>query len=246
MLGDAGRAGHIATGEVEMIDRIFELDDLLAREVMVPRPDVITLTSEQPLAAIRELVAEADHTRYPVLDAEDQEQIVGFLDVKDVVRADQEGRTDATAGELSRPINVAPETTPVIELLEEMQASRRQMAAVIDEWGGFAGLVTIEDIVESVVGDIQDQFDAEEPAIAAVGPGRYHVDAAVTIDQLNDNLDATLESSLVTTVGGFVLDRLGRVPEPGDTVAVDGYTLEVLAVDGRRIETLEIRRDAEE
>ncbi len=245
VLGQSGQAGRIDVGEVEMIDRIFELDDLQAREVMVPRPDVVTVESDRSLDDVRERIAEADHTRYPVIDHETPEHVVGLLDVKDVLRAVADDAT-ATAEELARPIGIAPETASLIDLLEEMQSSNRQVTAIIDEWGGFAGLVTVEDIIEAVVGDIQDQFDVGEPSIRAVGDERYHVDASVSIDQVNEQVGTSLESSVVTTVGGFVLDRLGHVPSSGDTIVVGDYELEVLAVENRRIESIEIRPVADE
>ncbi|WP_132060619.1 hemolysin family protein [Halorussus amylolyticus] len=248
VLSHSGRKGHIDKEEVEMIERIFELDDISVREVMVPRPDVVSVPEDLPLTDLRTLIIDEAHTRYPVIAADDTDQVVGYLDVKDVMRATDLGDDDVTAGDLARDLPVVPETGRINDLLTEFQSEQSQMAAVIDEWGSFEGIATVEDIIEQVVGDIRDQFDVDErePSIDRRGDGTYAVDGGVPISQVNDALDADFDIEDFGTVGGLVLDRLGRAPEVGDEIEVDGYALEVADIDGARISTVVIRKAAQD
>ncbi|RRJ31836.1 hemolysin family protein [Halocatena pleomorpha] len=242
VLSRAGREGQIDTTEVEMIERVFMLDDTTARAVMVPRPDVVTIESDRSLAEVRSLILEADHTRYPVLDAEDPNQVIGFIDVKDVLRATEsdDRSPDTTARDIVRDIPVVPETTPISDILAQFQRERGQMAVVIDEWGVFEGLVTIEDIIEQVVGDIRDEFDTDEPSIDR-REDAYVVDGAVTVSAVNERLDTDFETDEFGTIGGLVLDQLGRAPDVGDRITVDDYVLSVAEVEGARIASVVIR-----
>ncbi|MFC4987913.1 hemolysin family protein [Saliphagus infecundisoli] len=241
VLAHAGTEGHVDAEEVEMIERVFELDDASIREVMVPRPDVVAVPADLPLSGLRETVMTAEHTRYPVVDPDDDDQVVGFVDVKDVLRALDED-AEATAGDLAREMPVVPETARVGDLLAQFQREQRQMAAVIDEWGALEGIATVEDVVEAVVGDIRDDFDADgEPSIDRREDGSYAIDGGVALSTVNEELEAGFEDEEVGTVGGLVLSRLGRAPEVGDRVAIEGYELRVEAVDGARIERVVVR-----
>ncbi len=245
VLTRAGREGEVDRTEVEMIEQVFTLDDTIAREVMVPRPDVITITEDLPLSELHSIIVDADHTRYPVLDAEDTDQVVGFVDVKDVLAAvssADDGQEQPVVGDIVREMLIVPESTPIADLLAQFQRDRSQMAAVIDEWGVFEGLVTVEDIVEQVVGDIRDEFDADEPSIDELDDG-YRVDGAVPVSAVNDRLDASFESDEFDTIGGFVLDRLGRAPDLGDQITVDGYVLSVAEMSGARIASVQIHEE---
>jgi len=243
VLAQSGEEGAIDVGEVAMIERVFDLDDTHVREVMVPRPDVVSLPADATLAEIRTVVFEAGHTRYPVLDADDSDQVVGFVDVKDVLRASETDDESTTAGDIAREILVVPETTATDDLLMQFSDERLQMAAVIDEWGSFEGVATVEDVVEAVVGDLRDGFDvdAREPSIRDRGDEGYDVDGGVPLSAINDALDAGFESDQVETIGGLVLSRLDRAPEVGDAVEVDGHVVEVTGVEGTRISTVRIR-----
>jgi len=243
VLTRSGTKGQVDASEVEMIERVFELDDISVREVMVPRPDVASVPADATLADLRETVIEAGHTRYPVLDAEDPDQVVGFVDVKDILRAEESMAGDVTAADLAREMPLIPETGAVDDLLAEFQAEQRQMAAVIDEWGSFEGIATVEDVVEQVVGDIRDEFDVaeREPTIDRRADGTFEIDGGVVLTEAEDALDTEFETEDVGTVGGLVLDRLGRAPEVGDEVTVDGYRLTVEAVDGARIDEVVAR-----
>jgi len=243
VLARSGREGHVDAEEVEMIDRVFELDDVAVRDVMVPRPDAVCVSADTPIDDLRELIVEAGHTRYPVLDADDGEEVVGYVDAKDVLWADGAEDPPAVAGDIARDIVVVPETERVIDLLSTFRAERRQMAAVIDEWGAFEGLVTVEDILEVVVGDLRDEFDAPgaTPSIEREGEG-YLVDGGLPLEELGAELDADFDAGGFGTVGGLVLGELGRPPEVGDSVPASGYRLTVEAIDGARITSVSVRR----
>lgn len=240
----SGEEGHVEMAEVDMIERVFDLDDTVVREVMVPRPDIVSVPADMSLSELRSTVLDAEHTRYPVVAADDADQVVGFVDVKDVLRAMESGSKSATAGDLARELIVVPETTTVNELLLQFRDEQRQMAAVIDEWGVLEGIATVEDVVEAIVGDLRDEFDADirEHSIRRIDDGTYDADGSVTLSTVNETLDTAFEGKGFETLGGLVLDRLGRVPEVGDSVEVDDYVVEVTDIDGTRISTLRIRK----
>jgi len=242
VLARSGEAGHVDQGEVDMIESVFELDDTVAREVMVPRPDVVTLPADRALPEIRDTVLEAGHTRYPVVTDADADRVVGFVDVKDVLRAGEAGDETATAADLARDLVVVPETTAAGDLLVQFREEHRQMAAVVDEWGAFEGIVTVEDVAESLVGDLRDEFDTDrgEHTIRAGEGDGYEADGSVSLSDVNDALGTDLERNGYETLGGLVLDRLGRTAEAGDVVEADGHRFEVTAVDGARISTVRI------
>jgi CBS domain containing-hemolysin-like protein len=242
VLARSGEEGHVDMAEVEMIERVFELNDTIVREVMVPRPDVASVPADADLSEIKSVVFETGHTRYPVVEADEPDQIVGFIDTKDVLRANEQS-DGVTAGDIAREVIVVPETTVASELLLQFRDERQQMAAVIDEWGAFEGIATVEDVVESIVGDLRDGFDDEagEATIRQRDDGQYDVDGGVSLSDINETLGTGFESDGFETISGVVLDRLGRAPEPGDEIEVDGYVIEVEEVDGTRISKLRVR-----
>jgi CBS domain containing-hemolysin-like protein len=247
VLARSGEAGHVGTAEVEMIERVFDLDDTVVREVMVPRPDVVSVSTDTPLSELRTTVLDAGHTRYPVVDADDADSVVGFVDAKDVLRAMDAGSESATAGDLARDLVVVPETTAIDDLLLQFRDEKRQMAAVIDEWGSFEGIATVEDVVEAVVGDLRDGFDADDRqhSIRKRDDGTYDADGSVALSVVNETLGTDLEADGFETLGGLVLERLNRVPEVGDTVEAGDFVFEVRSVDGARISTLHISGGAD-
>jgi CBS domain containing-hemolysin-like protein len=241
LLSRSGSEGLVDREEVEMVEQVFELDDTTARAVMVPYPDVVSVSPDTTLPELRALVSEKGHTRYPVVEDGDSEQVVGFVDAKDVLSAtESEDAETITADTLAREVTVVPEMTPVNEVLSRLQSEQHQMAAIIDEWGALEGVVTMEDVVEEIVGEIHDEFDepAREPSIDRRDDSSYEIDGGVAISEVNDALDANFVSDAAETIGGLVLDQLGQVPEPDDTVESDGYVLEVTAVDGARVSTV--------
>ncbi|MDX1746629.1 MAG: hemolysin family protein, partial [Halobacteriales archaeon] len=237
--------GHIDIDEVEMIESVFELGDTVAREVMVPRPDVETVQASMALDELQTIVATGTFTRYLVLD-DDGEHPLGFVHAKDVLRAIESGADRdelPTAADLARDVLIVPETRRIDAILAEFQTRGGQMAVVVDEWGVFEGIVTIEDILEEIVGDIRDEFDraANEPSIEKREDGTYVVDGGVSIQAVNDRLNASLTSDDDETIGGYVFSHLGRVPEIGDEVEQEGYVLRVAAVMDARVTRLVIQ-----
>ncbi len=245
VLGRAGRQGQIDHREVEMIERVFDLDDTTVREVMIPRPDVASVAPDTPLDELRSTLVEAAYTRIPVIGGDDAgDQVHGFVDAKDVLAAIESDRAESTtAADLAREMPLFPETIPLDTLLADMQREHTQMAAVIDEFGVFEGIVTVEDLVEKVVGEIRDEFDASEsePSVENTGDGVFAIDGRVAIRDVNQRLGTDLEADVAGTIGGLVLARLERAPEAGDRVEVDGYSLTVSAVDGARISQITAR-----
>jgi CBS domain containing-hemolysin-like protein len=241
VLARSSEQGQVDTAEVEMIERVFDLDDTTVRTVMVPQPDVVSIPADASLAEIRETALAAGHTRYPVVGADDQGEVVGFIDVKDVLRATEDEK-ETTATELSRSLLMVPETATADDILLQFREEHQQMAAVIDEWGAFEGIVTIEDVVEAVVGDLRDEFDVDErePAVRQLDSGKYDIDGSVPLTLVNNELGSAFQSDGVETIGGLVLARLGEIPEPGDGVEEDGYRVEVAEVDGARVSTVRV------
>ncbi|UTF55441.1 hemolysin family protein [Natronosalvus rutilus] len=240
VLTQSGEGGGIDVAEVTMIERVFDLDDTVVREVMVPRPDVVSVPADATLSELHSIVLEAGHTRYPVLDANDGDQVVGFVDVKDVLRAEVTGGDAERVGDIVREIRIIPETMAISDLLIQFREDRRQMAAVIDEWGAFEGIATVEDIVEALVGDLRDGFDLDkrEPSIRRRDDGGYEIDGGVQLSKVNDILAGDFESEEVETIGGLVLEQLNRAPEPGDRVEIAGHVVEVTGIEGARISTV--------
>ncbi|WP_336325395.1 hemolysin family protein [Halovenus sp. HT40] len=241
VLARSGEEGHIDMAEVDMIERVFDLDDTIAREVMIPRPDVVSIPADASLTEIRSTVKETKHTRYPVVEGGNDDQVLGFLDVKDVMEATDNGDNGSTAEDLSREIIVVPETMPINDLLLQFRDDQRQMAAIIDEWGALEGIATVEDVVEAVVGDLRDEFDAQEkePAMQRRDDGAYDIDGSVPLSLASETLGGEFETDGFDTVGGMVLERINRAPEVGDEVEESGYQFEVTEVDGNRILAVE-------
>ena len=243
VLARSGEQGDIDVEEVAMIERVFDLDDTVVREVMVPRPDVVSVSATTTVDELRSIVFEAGHTRYPVLDGDDGDQVVGYVDVKDVLRTRKSAEgADVAVGDIAREVAIVPETMTINDLLLQFREDHQQMAAVIDEWGAFEGIATVEDVVEAIVGDLRDDFDVadREPSIRERDSGGYDIDGSVPLSTVNETLDADFEHEAVETIGGLVLGELNRAPEFGDTVEIQGYTIEVTAVDGARISTVRV------
>jgi CBS domain containing-hemolysin-like protein len=242
VLTRSGEEGDIDVAEVTMIERVFDLDDIVVREVMVPRPDVTSVPADTSLSDLQSIVLETGHTRYPVLDADDGDQVVGFVDVKDVLRAEVADGGAESVGDIARDVVIVPETMALSELLRQFREEQLQMAAVIDEWGAFEGIATVEDVVEALVGDLRDEFDVDErePSIRRRDDDGYDIDGGVPLSKINDTIAGEFTSDEVETIGGLVLERLNRAPERGDRVEVAGYAVEVTSVDGTRISTVRV------
>jgi putative hemolysin len=233
--------GALKEDEKAMIYSIFNLDDTLAREIMVPRIDVVAIEAETSVMEALNVFLEAGHSRLPVY-IDNIDNIIGVLYAKDLLAHWRAGGEPRSVQGLEREVYYVPETKPVSELLRELQRKKVQIAVVVDEYGGMAGLVTIEDIVEEIVGEIQDEYDSEKFFMERISDSEYIFNARVDLDDINNIMSLDLPTDESDTLGGLVYTMLGRVPEVGDFVDVMGVRLTVLTVDGRRIGTVKIRR----
>lgn len=237
--------GVIEEGEKQMIYSIFDFGDTLAREVMVPRIDMLALEVNTPLQTALTAIIEAGHSRVPVYE-KTVDHIVGVLYAKDLLAHLRGEGPEPQLRELLRPAYFVPETKKADDLLREMQQRRVHMAIVVDEYGGTAGLVTVEDILEEIVGEIQDEYDAEEPIFEQVGEGEYILDARMDLDDVNSLLGTRLPTGLGDTLGGLIYSGLGKVPSPGEQLRVDSLLIEVLTVSGRRIRKVRVWQERAE
>jgi CBS domain containing-hemolysin-like protein len=231
--------GLIEGDERRLIQSIVEFGDTRVREVMTPRPDIVAIRAEATLGDLRALLREQAYSRVPVYK-ESLDNILGVVFVKDLVQlTDADERTVAA---IMRPAYVVPETKPVSDLLREFQHRRVQIAIVVDEYGGTAGLVTLEDLLEEIVGEIRDEYDEESEPIVDLGGGVFAFSGKVDIDELADRLDVAIAREGFETVGGYLLARLGRVPAVGETLDIDGLGVEVLEAERRRVTKVRVRR----
>ncbi len=229
----------IETEERALIHSIIEFGDTVVREVMVPRTDMVTVGADESVEHALERALEAGFSRMPALDQSDDD-VVGIAFTKDLIRAVRADAGGAPVRGYLRPARFVPETKRVSGLMREMQAAKFHLAMVVDEYGGTAGLVTLEDLIEELVGEIVDEFDVEEALFERLGPEELAVSARLAIDEVNELIDADLPTGAWDTVGGLVFDLLGHVPEQGESVTVDGVRLVVDRVSGRRIERVRI------
>ena len=223
---EAAEAQAIEVDERRLIESIIEFGDTVVREVMVPRTDMVTVSHEFRVADVMEVVLLNGYSRVPVL-GEGIDDIIGLVFAKDLMRAERDGREDEPVANLVRSARAVPETKPVSELLREMQADQFHMAIVIDEYGGTAGLVTLEDLIEELVGEIVDEFDTEDARVEPVAGGGMRVSGSLTIDDANDLLGVELPEGEFDTVSGLVLAELGRLAVPGDVTECNGLRLTV-------------------
>ncbi len=233
LMEESHRQGLIDDTEVDFVDNVFDFTDLNVREIMTPRTDMVCLYLENTMEENIQTILEEQLTRYPIC-REDKDHIVGFLHVKDLMRVMAEGRKP-NLRRLARKALIVPESMDVSVLLKTMQKQRSQMAIVVDEYGGTAGMVTIEDIVEEIVGDIQDEFDEERPTAERRGKRIFSVDAKMLLEELEDILEIDIEDEDVDTVGGWLYDQIGQTPRVGQMAAAGGNLFYVEEVDGVRI-----------
>jgi CBS domain containing-hemolysin-like protein len=235
----------IEEGERDMIHSVFELGDTLVREVMVPRPDIVFIERGKTVRQALTLALRSGFSRIPVI-GDSPDDVLGVTYLKDLVRRSQDGKADdGKVEECMRSAAYVPDSKPIDELLREMQSGQLHMAVVIDEYGGTAGIVTIEDILEEIVGEIADEYDREVPPVEQVDANTVRVTARLPIDEVNEMYGVTLPAEDVETVGGLLASELGRVPIPGATVTVEGLTFVAESAKGRRnrIGTVLIKRE---
>ena len=242
----AAQASLIEDSEAELIGQIMELGDTIVREVMVPRPDMVTVGLDDSVADALEQVIASGFTRLPVTAAS-VDDLRGIVLAKDLVAAYLHGTPpdgSVTCAQVLRPATFVPETKRVSDLMREMQESKSHLAIAVDEYGGVAGLVTLEDIIEELVGEIADEYDADEALIQVVGDDAFLFSGRLPASRLAEVLELRLPAGDWDTVGGLVLDRMGHVPEMGETTELDGWCLSALEVAGRRINLVGARPSA--
>ena len=229
--------------ERRLLQSIVDFGDTLVREVMTPRPDIVAISEAATIEELRALFREQEYSRIPVY-TENLDNILGVIFVKDLIRVGDEQRDRLQLHDLIRPAAVVPETKRVAELLKEFQRKQAQFAIVVDEYGGTAGLVTLEDLLEEIVGEIRDEYDVETEPVVEEGNGSFLFSAKVSFDEVRDRLDVEIEPEGFETVGGYVLTRVGRVPAVGESFEIDGLIVEVLEAERRRIHRVRLRRAA--
>ena len=225
--------------ERQLIESIIEFGDTVAREVMVPQPDMVVVNDDSTVTQALDLAIAHGFSRLPVSGTNDDD-IVGLAYTKDLIRAERDGRGNIAVLELARPVRFIPENKAVARLMREMQAGKFHLAIVVDEYGGIAGLITLEDCLEELVGEIVDEYDTEEATVERLPNGDYLVDGGTSIDDLNDLLHVQLPNEDWDTLAGFVFGTLEHVPEPGEAVEFDGWRFVTEEVEGRRIRRIRI------
>ena len=240
MISSSTSSGVLDPQEREYLNNVFDFGDRVAREVMVPRPDIEALPSDAPLDELVDRAAFGRYTRYPVYE-DDIDHVLGAVHVKDLFRSAKEEVEGFDIKPLIRECLVVPETKRIEEILREFQKRKLQMAIVIDEWGSVEGLITIEDVLEEIVGEIQDEFDEDEASIEPLGDDSYAIDGRIPITEVNQYFNLALSHEDFDTIGGYILGSLGRPPEAGDVVDAEGATLRVKSVDGPRVSMLTLQ-----
>jgi CBS domain containing-hemolysin-like protein len=241
MVDVAEEEEEIEEDERELIHSVFEFGDTVVREVMVPRPDMVTAPADATVDEVLETIVKAGYSRIPIYEG-DNDNIVGVLYAKDLLKRVHEAKGALKVSSLARAPLFVPEQKKVSDLLREMQEQRVHMAIVIDEYGGTAGLVTIEDLIEEIVGEIVDEYDQEEPLVEPLDDDTIRVDAKMSIDEVNEMLEVELPHEEWDTVGGLVFGLTGRVPLPGERVRFDSLEFLTERVTGRRIQKVVITK----
>jgi CBS domain containing-hemolysin-like protein len=235
--------GLIERDERRLLQSIVDFGDTLVREVMTPRPDIHAIRADATVGELRTMFREQEYSRFPVFK-ENLDNILGVVRIKDLLQIDVAGNDDDPITALIRPATFVPETKRVPELLKKFQRRQVQLAIVVDEYGGTAGLVTLEDMLEEIVGEIRDEDDVEAEPVVDEGNGSFMFSAKVSFDELRERLDLDIESEGFETVGGYILSRVGRVPAVGETLEIDGLSVEVLEAERRRIHKVRFRKPA--
>src|SRR5436190_2747004 len=241
LLSRSTEEGEIEHEEREMLYNVFDFADKEVSDVMVPRPEVVALAIDMPPEECLKAAVESPYTRYPVYRGS-LDEIVGILHVRDLFRAAEEsgGIANAKIEPLVRPAHIVPETKDLAALLREFRRTKEHMAIVVDEYGAMEGIVTLEDLLEEIVGEIEDEFDLPDESVEKVDDKRIRIHGTFTIDDFNEEFHVALPQEDYNTVGGFVFGELGHAPHEGDTVEHDGLRFTVFETEGNRIERLEV------
>lgn len=238
----SAEGGVVEVEEREMLHAVFDFGELLVRQVMVPRTEIMAFEADMTLNESIQLAIQSTYTKFPVYD-DDLDNIIGVVHIKDLLRAEMDPeRRNSTARSLVREALFIPETVHVRTVLQQFRARRRHIAIVMDEFGGTAGLITLEDLMEEIVGEVSDPFDAVQPQIQENPDGSVTIDGLALIEEVNEALGLLLQDPHYDTIAGYVLGKLGRIPVVGDEVNFDNIQLKVKSMDGMRIERLRLTR----
>ncbi len=243
LLGIVGTAAEdevIEEEERELIESIIEFGDTVAREVMVPRPDIVTVPHHSTVTQALDVAIEHGYSRLPVVNADEDDDVQGLAYAKDLMRAEREGGGNRPVDELLRRVHFVPENKPVNRLMREMQAQKYHLALVIDEYGALAGLVTLEDCLEELVGEIVDEHDEEDAEVLSLADGAYIVDGGMAIDDLNDLIGVQIPDDDWDTVAGFIFGTLEHLPVLGEYVVYEGWRFAAAELEGRRIRRVKV------
>ncbi len=243
LLAQAHSQGELTRTEHKLLNAVFEFDDRVAREVMIPRKDIVIFEEGQTLDQYLQIIAETKHTRYPFCQRS-LDDVLGIVHIKDLVGGYREESFDIHS--ILRPANKIPAGMEIGALLRHFQTSKQHMALVIDEFGNVIGVITAENVLEEIVGSLQDEFDEEAPRISPSGPNSYHVEGGVSVNKLSKSLRALIESDEAETISGAVTEKLGEVPEVGDKVTLGEVAAEVLEVEDGCAVKLKIKVQREE
>lgn len=238
IVAESEEGGILETPDLKMLYAIFDFSDLLVRQVMIPRTEIIAIEAESSIDECIEIAATSNYTKFPVYEKK-LDNIIGIVNIRDIMRAHLElGESKHTARTLAREGLYVPETISVKSLLHKFRTSRRHIAIVLDEYSGTAGIVTLEDIVEEIVGEVSDPYDSELPEIHKLSDGSYIIDGLALIEDVNQELQLDIEEPNYDTIAGFMISKLGRLAAVGDTVIIDSTRMKVQRMDGLRIASI--------
>jgi len=242
LVSASAQSGVFDGDEGNMLQSIFDLSGLLVRQVMIPRTEIIAVEAQTPLNQLIELVTQTSYTKFPVYE-DNLDQVLGVVHVRDIIKAMQEPESqNCTARSLAREPIYVPETVSVNLLLQNFRAERQHIAIVLDEYGGTAGLVTLEDLLEEIVGEVSDPFDEITPEIQVLPDGSSLIDGLALIEEVNEQLNLDLQDPDYDTIAGYVLGRLGHIPRLHEVIEEDGVRIRVEDLDGMRIARVSLKR----
>ncbi len=226
--------------ELAMIEGVLQVDDMQVRDIMIPRGQMVVLEHEDSLTDIIEKITASGHSRFPVID-DDKDDVVGILLAKDLLQPSLDQSQNFEINEYIRPASFIPESKRLNVLLKEFRLNRSHMAMIVDEYGGVSGLITIEDVLEQIVGKIDDEHDEDEEVdIQPHGANRYSVRALTPLPEFNEHFGTDFESEGIETIGGYVLRQIGHLPERGESITVDNLTFKVLSADSRQVHLYQV------
>jgi len=240
ILMEAHQNGLLDFDALNMMKGALKVADLQVRQVMIPRAQMVVIPLTSNIEEVLPIIVESGHSRFPVV-GEDKDELEGILLAKDILKSFVKGEQDFNLKEILRPAVVIPESKQVNILLNEFRTSRNHMAIIIDEYGGVAGLVTIEDILEVIVGEIDDEYDnQEDPYVLKINDHVYRVNALITIEEFNEAFGSKFNDSEFDTIGGLVASEAGRLPETGEEILIDELVFKIIKSDKRRIEFVQV------